>query len=231
MSSSDDKPRVLKTDLLDELQSIKGLLVDPTDTGRDQHFEFEHLDDDLGGRATNPGASDGLSHSDGVDQDHGLELDQGLNQELDQNKSLGLDLDLDLELDLERELDLDRELDINIPILDDVVTAQRDIADGVFNLDPIFNPQPASVSSVEANDSMPLAADVTYATASTAAASGNSLDHNQPSAGKAVPPDIVFLIQELVDEFIPLIEDRLRSRLSELHPDILQDLAQKHLNP
>jgi len=209
VSSSDDKPRVLKTDLLHELQSIKGLLVDnePGDS-----FEFETLADEFGDRAFG-------------------------GEPLKQDKELHLDgeLDLDQELDMDRELDLgldlDAELDIDIPILDDVVAATKDedSTGGLLNINEIFDRPPATDSSVT-DESAPAG---TYA--SLERQHDNPVTNNEkrspsPSAA-AIAPDMVFLIQELVDEFIPLIEDSLRSRLSELHPDILQELAEKHLNP
>lgn len=40
---------------------------------------------------------------------------------------------------------------------------------------------------------------------------------------------IDLLIQELVDEFIPAVEDKLRQRLSECEPQVLRELAEKHL--
>ncbi|WP_276206919.1 hypothetical protein [Oceanicoccus sagamiensis] len=42
--------------------------------------------------------------------------------------------------------------------------------------------------------------------------------------------DIDLLIQEIVDEFIPAIEDELRQRLSQCSPAVIKSLAQKHLS-
>jgi len=206
VSSSDDKPRVLKTDLLDELQSIKGLLVDEDTVIAGNNFTFETLDDDI---------DDGIFGGEPLDPDAEREWDHQLGRD--------------------QELDLDRELDIDIPILDDVVVATQNIdnAPGLLNIDEIFD-RPATASfSTAADVSPPMAAQPTAehrhnSTGPTASATG---DRREPGSSAPTSPDLVFLIQELVDEFIPLIEDRLRSRLSELQPDILQELAEKHLNP
>ena len=43
--------------------------------------------------------------------------------------------------------------------------------------------------------------------------------------------NIDFLIQEIVDEFIPLIEDKLRQSLSQSSPELIRQLAKQHLKP
>lgn len=52
-------------------------------------------------------------------------------------------------------------------------------------------------------------------------------DHQQPAE---TDYQLDLLVQEIVDEFIPVIEDQLRQRLTACSPEILQQLAAKHLN-
>ncbi|MGK0442791.1 MAG: hypothetical protein ACJA0N_002610 [Pseudohongiellaceae bacterium] len=58
---------------------------------------------------------------------------------------------------------------------------------------------------------------------STAPSTVNGRQHN-------LHQDLDLIIQELVDEFVPVLESRLREQLSELPPGIIQELAEKHLN-
>ncbi len=55
----------------------------------------------------------------------------------------------------------------------------------------------------------------------------------KPPTGNNSQPDfdIDLVIQEIVDEYIPVIESKLRERLSACSPDLLQQLADKHLKP
>ncbi len=99
----------------------------------------------------------------------------------------------------------------------------------------IFDDDPIADSSI----SHPLTHDNDfYDLASPGEAQNSAPDNNQYSSqfstteapkqpDLAKPVNIDLLIQEIVDDYIPVIEDRLRQRLSQYSPEAIQQLAEK----
>lgn len=121
------------------------------------------------------------------------------NEQLPQEKTSKNDL-LDELKSIKGLLD-DDDLNIDIPILDDVV-----------NSEPL-NPEDPGYEE-EQEEMFTEFEMAPHATSS-------------PAAEEEVNMDL--LIQEIIDEFIPTIEDQLRQRLSQCSPAVIKQLAEKHL--
>jgi hypothetical protein len=158
--------------------------------------------------------------------------------------------------DILEEADLDDDLDINIPILEDVIADNNDSASDQpysLNLSTIFDdeddsllsdfklvvdsaaadskPQP-SFTQTATSDEQPAALFSEVASLSMAS---SEIDHAattealSTSRTNLTDLNLDLLIQEIVDEFIPLIEDQLRQHLAACSPQLIQQLAKKHL--
>lgn len=201
MNDDSDHPKATKDALLDELESIQDLLLD-------------NLKSDL--------------------------LDHTVN-------SASSDFD-----------ELDDELDTAIPVLEDIVSASENDSDGdpdSLNLDDIFESHTINTDQIHADvattgqdnhrgtdgtrqESVPLDAGNGEKLFCESIKEGSS---NLPSPDEqtiattenlqhdTAPQELEFLIQELVDEFIPLLEDRLRQRLAQCAPAVIRQLSEKHL--
>lgn len=152
--------------------------------------------------------------------------------------------------------ELDDELDTAIPILEDIVsTVENDVdhiesdflnlidifASGTISDDKVIHvtddtlqPADSVAQNVESTDVV-AQGDTTFnidADDDLARHLPEIIDDREigsPSLD-AADKKLEFLIQELVDEFIPLMEDRLRQRLSQCAPAIIRELSEKHLN-
>ena len=134
-----------------------------------------------------------------------------------------------------------------IPTLDDPLSeADRDTADTgkqpLFNLDSIFElPATKAASAAAGKPDIPtVTLQVTAGAAERQAPllAADEADEKPPRYTRpAHPPrqqadfSIELLIQEIVDDYIPQIEAELRLRLSQCEPDIIRELAARHLKP
>jgi hypothetical protein len=260
MENNDDKPAptAAKNDLLEELESIKGLLDDSFDDDLDLSFDIPILDDVVA-------ESDSLSDGEGALLDlqdifNDAELEEDLGKSDDQSAEpapaeLALDnLKLaDYELE-DLELD-DDSSNIDIPDFDlETVINNSDIQ-------PTNTPSSSEngnlneeVQATEAVDSLsesigqpdeeniwleddPVADQLSPSPSITETAFKEEEQHLlfddselQKNANEQPEVDLDFLIQELVDEFIPQIEDQLRRRLSSCSASVIKGLADKHLD-
>lgn len=110
---------------------------------------------------------------------------------------------------------LDDDLNIDIPILDDVVNSEPESLNPPLTppLNPPLNPEDPGYEE-EQEEMFTEFEMAPHATSS-------------PAAEEEVNMDL--LIQEIIDEFIPTIEDQLRQRLSQCSPAVIKQLAEKHL--
>lgn len=153
-------------------------------------------------------------------------------EDLEESESLfSPESNLDPDVGLDLDLDLEKDLELDIPILDDIVDQDKapqyekedkPLKSGLLDLDDIFENSPTSLTVADTLNSI----DENLITSESLPA--ESVTGGIKHEGK---PDlnIDFLIQELVDEFIPVIEDQLRERLSKIQPDIILDMADKYL--
>lgn len=131
-----------------------------------------------------------------------------------------------------------------IPTLDDPLSdADSDTADTgkqpLFNLDSIFE-LPAAKAAPAAAGKPEIPTVTVQVTAGAAELHPPLLTDDKPLeryTRPAHPPrqqadfSIELLIQEIVDDYIPQIEAELRLRLSQCEPEILRELAARHLKP
>ncbi|WP_019529933.1 hypothetical protein [Dasania marina] len=80
----------------------------------------------------------------------------------------------------------------------------------------------------EQTDLFPLLEDI-LPTATAAAIPKPNFNPNNPRNSN-YHSNIPLIVQELVDEMIPELEARLRTQLSQLAPEMIRELAEKHLN-
>ncbi len=209
MSSNNEQSppeKTSKTDLLDELESIKGLLDDDLD------IDIPILDDVV----NNDPEPDTQSHEAESLEDKPAEL-------LDLNSIFDDEVDESPEESIVDRLNL-KDLNTNITIPD-------------FKLD---------AAAIENADSEAIPDDMMDTLEATTPLSPEDPDYEEeqeemfaefemappadesPALEEAVDMDL--LIQEIVDEFIPTIEDQLRQRLTQCSPAVIKELAKKHLN-
>ena len=162
--------------------------------------------------------------------------------ELENNAELDLDALGDLDNDPDNDLELDLgHLDINIDI-------------PAFKLKTTLSDTPSDTPSDNSADEKPSLPDnddyiqwitdslpemETFSASTTVSAANNPRDTGfdatgsnalAPDEGGANALDLTLLIQEIVDEFIPLAEDQLRQRLSQCSPQVIKQLAKKYLD-
>lgn len=96
--------------------------------------------------------------------------------------------------------------------------------------DEVEQPQDSNISrsEEEQSDMFPILEDSVTATINTL--SNHSITPANDARSSNFNQDLNLLIQELVDEFIPELETRLREQLTELAPEVIRNLAEKHLN-
>ncbi|MCR8923288.1 hypothetical protein NO559_10920 [Dasania sp. GY-MA-18] len=131
----------------------------------------------------------------------------------------------------------------SIPVLDDVVNnSMANSAPSLLDLDSIFSDEDYS------SEQQTIDNDLHSALLSNSGATGSEEEQSElfplledllPSSKLTPQPqqrksnyqaDLQLLIQELVDEMIPELEARLRQQLSQLAPEAIHELAEKHLN-
>ncbi|MEE8059312.1 MAG: hypothetical protein V3T17_15970 [Pseudomonadales bacterium] len=226
MRNKKDPPASEQTsadELLGQLESIKDLLED-ANFADDLDIDIPILDDVVTG-------------------EHNRDNNSSL---LDINRNFDEDDDGDKDSILTTELNLDN-LDTNITIpsfklsatLSNASPTLKTAADNPLDNVTLPDTEPTASTGVEAD----LSAHI----------DDNSPDYQreepqeeqQDQSAQKPPPDhlpspkiqaitannfdIDLLIQEIVDEFIPVLEDQLRQRLSDCSPLVLQQLAEKHL--
>lgn len=262
MGPKDDQPTSPKAgnDLLDELESIRGLLDDSIDDDEQNPGIDIPILDDVVPPAESPLHADtellDLEHifdepeATAPEAGHALGAEAARPSPTSPLAGMSLD-DLELtEFGLEG-LDLD-ELDIGIEIPD--FKLQAEISDPSDRGQPTAAPLAASGSPLldDPGDfedlSTSLADDLALLdddpelwleddpVADAADNPGPTQDDHQqppllaePPAAAEPPIDLEFLIQDIVDDFIPRIEDQLRRRLSACSAAVIQQLAEKHL--
>ena len=128
-------------------------------------------------------------------------------------------------------IDKHRDEIMDIPLLNDVVTEQQEeLPPTLLDLDRIFSDD--LFEDIPAPDEQP----PVYSKLDNGEEEQSEMfpvpnaKTETPSRKTNLQLELDLVIQELVDEFIPLLEDRLRERLSALSPEIIQQLAEKHLN-
>ncbi len=149
--------------------------------------------------------------------------------------------------------ELDDDLELDIPILDDVVTEtlaeQSKTSPKLLNLDDIFDADAPSItadnSEAKNDHTQGHYEDVALENTEHFRHSDFGSDISHPEAdfnsqpgvlveetdqAKTADKQLEFIIQDLVDEFIPMMEDRLRQRLSQCEPEIIRQLSKKYLN-
>ena len=136
--------------------------------------------------------------------------------------------------------DMDKHTDelMDIPLLNDVVDEEpSNDSSSLFDLDRIFSDDDFG-SNIEATEPKKLEPSPIYSKLDNSDEEQSEMfpvPNDSPEASEKrqvnLNQNLDLLIQELVDEFIPALENRLREQLSSLSPEIIQELAEKHLKP
>jgi hypothetical protein len=265
MEHNDDKPSPPETsnDLLDELESIRGLLDDSIDDDEQSlsidipilndvvpapesplHADTELLDlqhiFDEPAADPKPGpfnSTDATSPS--LDSTlAGMALDD---LELTEFGLEGLDLDnldIDIEIpDFKLQAEISDPEGNEQPAADPIAATASTLLDDTSDLEDLGNSLAYDLALLDEDPELWLEDDpIADTTDSPSLAEGCQKEQEElfaeppASADSAEPPiDLEFLIQDIVDEFIPQIEDQLRRRLSDCSAAVIQQLAEKHL--
>jgi hypothetical protein len=249
MGQDDDKPKPPNdsNDLLDELESIRGLLDDSIADDEHAGMDIPILDDIV------PATESTLnSPTDLLDLQHIFDETESV-ASTDSNDATSLPLagmaldNLELtEFGLEgldlNDLDIDVEMP-NFKLQAEILEPQHheaEAADGATPDDSIDDVDSSLTDDLALLDDDPdlwLEDDpIADAVDTPAVAEGDQQQQEQlfdepPVSAEPIEPpiDLDFLIQDIVDEFIPQIEDQLRRRLSACSATVIQQLAEKHL--
>lgn len=235
-------------DLLGELESIIGVLEDSTADqsfdedifaesaleGGDDSFDPNSLDDGLDidipilDDVVPAAANDQEISTSSADNPRILDIARIFEDEGEADDSLeieavsGLETALEMESEEESELSLDLDLsldtiDFDLLMPDFKLTTITEQTDGETN---------AARTAETISETTPVTTPVT--TPETIPETTTTTEANDEHPSQAVtnkPIDIDLLIQEIVDDLIPVMEDQLRKRLSDATPKAIQQLA------
>lgn len=260
MSSKDDKAPPSndpESSLLDELESIRGLLddnieqdfddldldelsidipiledvVDKPASSGPSLLDLEHIFDD---EITDLGtvAADTSNHLAETADSNGTPIK---NETIDLSSPLMDELDID-ELSLES-MDLEsadlNDLDIDIDIPDFTADTQTPVSKVAVDDeqwladDPLLDGQPDETDSYH-----PAAGEIQETLFPDPSSKPDNPHQESLSTAEpgTEPVNLDFMIQEIVDELIPQIEDELRKRLSNCSATVIQQLAKQYLD-
>lgn len=208
MSTESNKSKASKSDLINELESIQNLLIEDADNSGEESesFDFEDLE------------------TDELDLDNDLDIDIPILDDVVQAEDVVDLAGVDNGEQNSRLLNLEDIFEETEPSLanNNVQGYSNETTDQQLHIhsepeDPITEGPDAEGFAAE---KIPLGTHQV-----TSDSEINLKDEIIPKDNADL--NIDFLIQELVDEFIPVIENQLRDRLSRIQPDIIRKLADK----